>query len=278
MTFVKQSRRGPGMRASCLAPQPLVRRQARRPHPNAGFTLIELLTVMLILSIIAALTLPAVKSLTKSNDQSQATNLVRSVIASARSIAVSQHRMAGVVFFEETPTYSRPANANQTAMQIFVEDYNQAQYMPAAGVVYFIYYSTARQYLPGGVKLATLSDVETNGGISLAENGDNTQTTRAILFDANGELTMRGGLAAPALLVAPNNVPGTYPQAFADWKFGNAPSVTNAYSSPGFFLYSKTDYDAKGFGATGNDAARAAWLKQNADVIIVNANTGNIIR
>src|SRR5436305_1730209 len=93
-----------GLRIMSALPNPY----SARPH--RAFSLIELLTVMAIIAILAALTLPAIKSLAKSNDQSQATNLVRSLIGSARSIAIAQHRMAGVVFFEESTQYSRPVN------------------------------------------------------------------------------------------------------------------------------------------------------------------------
>jgi type II secretory pathway pseudopilin PulG len=243
--------------------------RTRRPRSRA-FTLIELLAVIGIIILLVGITIPAIKSLSKSNDQSQSVNLVRSMISTARAIAISQHRPVGVVFFEESPTYSLPVNSNRTAMQLFIEDYNQVSVV--AGTRY-VYYSTAREYLPAGVKLASLSDAG-----SFVEAGDPTSTSpaRAILFDANGQLLLRGGLCS---WLTNGGTAGQYPKAYGDWNFigystGNLPNGQpgNSYSSPGFFLFSKAEYDAQ------PAASKAAWLKKNASVIIVNSNTGGVLR
>ena len=62
-----------------------------------------------------------------------------------------------------------------------------------------------------------------------------------------------------------------------DWNFlvlgGYAPNgTTDAQSSPGFFLFNKAEYDAQ------PAANRITWLKRNATVVIVNANTGGVLR
>jgi len=244
-------------------PEEVARRGIRR-----AFTLIELLVVIGIIVVLVTMMLPAIKSLTKSNDQSQAVNVVRSMLASARSIAISQHRQAGVVFFEESQTYSSPYNGGQTAMQLFVEDFNQLQYsgIPSGGTV-FVLYSPARQYLPAGIKLGTLADagnVETGDGASSLTDG-----TRAIVFDANGNLVVRTGLCVPPL---GSGAKGTYPFAYGDWNFFAPPATVGSYpSSPGFFIYSKAEYDAF-------NGDKVIWIKQHADVVIVNANTGGVFQ
>jgi prepilin-type N-terminal cleavage/methylation domain-containing protein len=266
---------------------------------RSAFTLIELIVVISIIVILSAIAVPAIKNLTKSNDTSQAANLVRTMIAQARTIAISQHRVAGVVFFEETAANSLPVNAGQTAMQLFVEDYNQRRMLPGDGTdtveyrvtpptrifpadnqcLVVVSFSSERQYLPSGIKLATLSDDAANvGNINTAENTTaNANTCRAILFDANGQLITRGGLVTPD---PGTGTPGTYPKAYGDWRFLKPADATvanylKATSSPGFFLYNKADFDAQSFA---NDSARALWLKQHADVVIVNAYTGTVIR
>jgi prepilin-type N-terminal cleavage/methylation domain-containing protein len=246
-----------------------------RNTQRGGFTLIELLMVIGIIVVLVGLSFPALRSLTKSNDNSQAVNLVRSMITNARSIAIAQHRQAGVVFFEETGKYSSPVNGSQTAMQIFVEKYEQPP-AAAAGVTEYDYFSSTRQYLPAGVRLAALTDI---AGASV-ESGDagSSRPARVILFDGNGQLVLRGGLATASPGAGGSNQ-GRYPVAFGDWGFldlstGNLPNGQpgNAYSAPGFFLYDRTEFDAQ------PTANRPAWLRKNASVVIVNGNTGGVLR
>ncbi len=246
------------------------------PIRERAFTLMELLVVIAIIGILVGITVPTVKNLTKSNDQSQAVNLIRAFISSARGIAVSQHRMAGVVFFEETGQYSRPVNSGQTAMQLFVEDYNQNYPTIVNGATVFVTYSSQRQYLPSNIKLAALNE---GGGTFTGEN-TSTAAARAILFDSNGQLLLRSGLATPI----PAGAPGTYPQAYGDWNFifpdfkTVAGVAGNAFSSPGFFIYNKSDYDDQGLNqSSATDLARAAWIRQNSDVVTVNGFTGGVI-
>jgi hypothetical protein len=236
-----------------------------------------------------------VRSLTSNNDQKQAVNIVRATIDTARSIAVSQHRQAGVVFFEETTQFALPANTMQTAMQLFVEDFNQMQYpLPTRDLTVYVQ-ASVRQYLPQGVKVAALTD---DSSVAIA-TGDKAVTAatpaialraRAILFDASGQLITRSGLAVPAFATdfAGTIRPGTYPAAYGDWNFftvnglhvnGSAPTFPpaglgwgDASSSPGFFIYSKADYDAQ------PAAKRPNWIRDHADVILVNANTGTVLQ
>jgi prepilin-type N-terminal cleavage/methylation domain-containing protein len=237
-----------------------------------AFTLIELLVVIFIIAILAGLTIPAIKNMSKSTDQAQAANLVRSLITNARAIALAQHRQAGVVFFNETPDNSLPVNGSQTAMQIFVEDYNQAQYAPDPRNTVFIEYSSLRLYLPAGVKIAALNDDMSH----LAQTGDDSTGSkcRAILFDANGQLLTRHGLARPNT----SGNPGVFPRRAVDWNFttpGASPSL--GMSSPGFFLFNSAEYNASN-PASVTDAQRAQWIKDHATVIIVNANTGALLQ
>src|ERR1017187_6933058 len=57
-----------------------------------GFTLIELLGVISIMGLIAALPVPALKSLGKSNTRTSASRQLLDDVGRARQLAISQHR------------------------------------------------------------------------------------------------------------------------------------------------------------------------------------------
>jgi len=246
-----------------------------------AFTLIELLTVMLILAILSALSLPAARALAKSNNRAQAANLVRAYLAQARAIAIAQHRQAGVVFFEETPAYSLPVNPDRTAMQLFVEDYDQARHSPNYGNTVYIAYSYTREYLPPGIKVAALND-DVSRGVMTGDDDKSANNsrgvTRAVLFDASGAMITRNAMARPDIGTRP---PGTYPRAYGQWNFNTAGSdkVHLGVSSPGIFLFDNAEYAAAAIpdGPDG-DARRGPWIKQHADVVVINANTGGILQ
>ena len=80
-------------------------------HP-AGFTLIELLVVISIMGIIAALSVPALKNLGKSNINVSAARQMLDDVARARQFAISQHTTVYMVFvktnFWMAPSFPTP--------------------------------------------------------------------------------------------------------------------------------------------------------------------------
>jgi prepilin-type N-terminal cleavage/methylation domain-containing protein len=253
--------------------------RTRRAQP--GFSIIELLVVMVIIAILASLALPAVKAVTRDNSAAQAKNQIRAMISQARSIAMAEHRQAGVVFFRETVRFAMPVHADQVAMQIFVEDFDQVTATPKNPKnTLFKQYSMARNYLPKGIAVAALNDHITDKKIKGVITEDSSGGHNlAILFDPSGRMITRHGVARrnrPS-----SGTPGTYPWAMGDWNFPsqgtvNSDNSSEGISSPGIFLYDRDEYLAQNIpdGADG-DEKRDAWIKAHASVILVNPNTGS---
>ena len=82
-------------RCRTRASDSIVNRQSKIVN---GFTLIELLVVISIMGLIAALTVPALKSLGKSNIRTSASRQLLDDVGRARQLAISQHTTVYMVF------------------------------------------------------------------------------------------------------------------------------------------------------------------------------------
>jgi prepilin-type N-terminal cleavage/methylation domain-containing protein len=251
-----------------LTSQPTIAPPRGRP---AAFTLIEVLVVISIVVILLAVSVPTIRALTKGNSQKQAVNLMTTMLANARATAISTRKTTGIVIYEY------PAVANKTSNEAtsFIQPITQSKYNGVTKVRYFVRVpGSGAQRLPSGIQVATL-DVGQNAFRTQSANADGQNggqfgaSSRAILFDNNGQMLLTTGI-------------GTDPSLSADavaqaWNLHGEVSVTRGSSSPGFLVYDAVLFNAS-HTANPSAASDATWLQQNSDVIVVNAYTGNVIR
>jgi prepilin-type N-terminal cleavage/methylation domain-containing protein len=268
----------------------------RRSLP--AFTLIELMVVVGIILILVAIAVPAVRALTKSNSQKQAVNLLTSMVARARALAIQSHEMAGVYIFEsDSSTTANGVIASKSGGQSYAQIVVGAQDTGIASGQSFLQGAVSlvtdvggdvngvpvppgttgnAQPLPKDVIVAALDD-DPNSLVRMStETVAGNERLRLIVFDENGQLVLRRNMQV--------FVSGT-----------TAPSAVYNNSSPGFLVFSLADLqaaiDAGAIPAlpagvwnqtqaqqTARDKALGNWIEQNADVLIFNTYTGNVIR
>jgi prepilin-type N-terminal cleavage/methylation domain-containing protein len=232
------------------------------PSPCRGaFTLIELMVVVAIIVILTAITLPAVKALTQGNSQKQAVNLVSALLANARAVAITSHKPAGIVIYED------PGTKSQSSVQVVICS-SIVQASNTATTFSFVRApSQGPQTLPYGVRAGTLS----NSSTSVFNTGDaSTQHPRVVLFDENGQLLLQNNLLTDASLASDASA--------SAW---NLQTSKTPNSSPAVIIYDENALQAavqSGQLANTTSTTLVPWFEQNADILVVNPYTGNIIR
>ena len=275
----------------------LVSRQRRR----AAFTLVELLTVIAIMVIIAAVSIPAFAALFANNNMVQAQNQLSAAIAETRSLALQNHTEVALIFFEE------PGHTDETAFAYEQESPGQGG-QGATGITQYFQPIPQQsvQYLPKGVYVATLVGTANSEGINNADNGfalppqqspaidaagtatnfnqpnNNTNSQaaplEAIVFDGNGHLVIVNSMITqpPEQIDQPANANAT----ITWWNGPVASSSTTNYfgpSSPGFVLYEPANWPNP-LQVGGVTVTPGAYLAANSDVTMVSTYTGNVVQ
>ena len=252
----------------------------------AGFTMVELLTVLAIMVIVAAISIPAFAALFAGNNMVQAQNQLSTAVAGARTLAIQNHTDVALIFFEE------PGHTGETA-------YAYEKMSPGGYFSSYTYFQPmlqeSVQYLPKGVYVATLIGGVTGtpaydySGLALPPTVTttpyvNNNADRAIVFNANGHLTIVNQLN----VIWPETT--AVPTGSTNWGtinttiVGGVPEPNGTYtrtavnfgpSSPGFILFEPANLPAAD---TAKQAALGTYLAANSDITMISTYTGNVIQ
>ncbi len=260
--------------------------------------MVELLTVLAIMVIVAAISIPAFAALFAGNNMVQAQNQLSAAVAGARTLALQNHTDVALIFFEE------PGHAGESAYAYEQESPGQGGESPApTAVLYFQPMpQESVQYLPKGVYVATLVGTSNSYGVYNADNGfamppqqlpaisggaatvyqPNNSTVlssqaaplRAIVFDGAGHLT----ILSTMILQQPEQVDA--PGSATPITWWNGPVVGNPAvnyfgpSAPGFVVYEPANWP----NPLPNSDTPGAYLAANSDITMVSTYTGNVIQ
>lgn len=187
------------------------------------FTLIELLTVMLIVGILLAVTVPVVVKITSGSSVEAAARMVGSQLRLARQEAITRRKAIAVLF------------PSATAMGVPVEAKFQgfrACYVDSANAWTGWVENTAWTYLPVGAVVAEVdsdNDVQWNTGSTPNQPIDNTvtlvtnvggtaaNTSRAVVFRPTGRLPSEQRAVSVVEGVPLQNGTGVQPKNKLNW-------------------------------------------------------------
>ncbi|MHB1768288.1 MAG: pilus assembly FimT family protein [Phycisphaerae bacterium] len=269
---------------------------------RSAFTMVELLTVLAIMVIVAAISIPAFAALFAGNNMVQAQNQLSTAVAGARTLAIQNHTDVALIFFEE------PGHTAETAYAYEHASPGQSG-SPASPTYFQPMPKESIQYLPKGVYVATLVASSTNS-LGIAPNSDNgfamppqqlpalpplaaqyqpnsnpspnAAPLRAIVFDGNGHLTILSSM----ILQEPEQIdqPGAAATPIIWWTgIGNGTNNTGEAfgpSAPGFVLYEPANWPnpLPTDPTTGAAYTPGAYLATNSDITMISTYTGNVIQ
>lgn len=223
-----------------------------------AFTMVELLTVLIIIIIVAAISIPAFSDLFSNNNLVQAENQVSAAMTQASSLALEKHTSVAIIFFEE------PGHGGETAYAYEIAAGGQSG--GTSSVQTFLADpSLSIQYLPHGTYVATLVGGAGNSGFAMPPQSITAVNNplRAIVFNASGHVTILNAMVTAA--------PETLSGYAGFW------DSTTVYgpSSPAFVIFQPGNWPAAD---TSSISSEAAYLAASADVMMVSTYTGNIIQ
>ncbi len=259
--------------------------------------MVELLTVLAIMVIVAAISIPAFAALFAGNNMVQAQNQLSAAVAGARTLAIQNHTDVALIFFEEPGHTAESAYAYEQASPGQSGSPSSTTYfqpMPQESV----------QYLPKGVYVATLVGTSNSYGVYNSDSGfamppqqlpafsgatvtasqpNNTAWAlgsgntaaplRAIVFDGNGHLTILSSM----ILQEPEQIDAPGGGAVPWWNgpVAGSPGANHfGPSAPGFVLYEPANWPNPLPGGV----SPGTYLASNSDITMISTYTGNVIQ
>jgi hypothetical protein len=208
--------------------------------------------------------------MTRDNCQKLAVNLLTSMVANAHSLALQSHAPAGLVIYDDWMNYPNTPKtySSQSSVQLVVaSSYSSSQ------INFIRAPRTSPQPLPRGIKVSTLDD--STNGFRTQDAIVGTDVCRIILFDGEGHMVLRNGLMKDASLPDTGS-PLTSDVPAVSW---NLQGGSVGVSSPGFVVFNANELQAaKDKNTVNSTGTLSTWLMQHADIMVVNAYTGNVIR
>ena len=278
---------------------------------RAAFTLVELLTVIAIMVIVAAISIPAFAVMFAGNNMVQAKNQLSAAVAGARTLAIENHTEVALIFFEE------PGHTAETAYAYEQLSPGQGGGMGSGGTAATVYFQPmpqeSVQYLPKGVYVATLVGTADSDGTNNADNGfamppqqlpaisgtsptatvtftqpNNTTWAvgstnqaaplRAIVFDGDGHLVIVNSM----ITQEPEQIDQPGSTTSMTWWNGIGTGTPNnseyfGPSAPGFVLYQPGNWPNP-LQVGGVTVSPGTYLADNSDITMISTYTGNVIQ
>jgi len=251
---------------------------------KTAFSLMELLVVMVIIASLVALAIPAIKTMQKSFDSTGAEGMISAALATARTIAMSQQRYAGVRF-QKAGDPNNALKANQYMIFII---YDSEKTNLVCGFIAVEGYKPIKLPENMGVmdmRLDDSADIASDGQINSTVAITDT-TSFSIVFSPAGKLVIhdvrtrnKNGKSQPATLAQSDDDVFNSPENIINNNTGQF--VQDDYSTLGLDKEQSRNkfviYDCEKFSKLDPAKRHSTYLK-DLNFVYINPYTGEIIK
>ncbi|MCD4832011.1 MAG: prepilin-type N-terminal cleavage/methylation domain-containing protein [Anaerohalosphaeraceae bacterium] len=156
---------------------------------KGGFTLVEMLVVTVIVASLIGIAIPAINAVQRSYDSTGTLSMVESALSSARAMAISSRRYAGIRFqkaADANGVENDPLNRDQYMIYIIHED---EKTMGNDKDCFRAIEGKKPIKLPANIGIMDVNNISSDADIS-ANNDMTAETSFSIVFSPSGKLVM----------------------------------------------------------------------------------------